>query len=200
MSIVGKAHGKLVYSRRMNVLALRIAALLPPNARVLDVGCGDGMIASLIMKRRPDVAVSGIDILVRNNIYIPVKAFDGKTMPYKDKSFDAVMFIDVLHHTENPESLLLEAKRVSKNAIILKDHRKNGFMVDLTLRFMDWGGNAHYGVNRLHNYWTEQKWRDVFKVLGLVIEEWNTRIGLYSWPISCFFDRNMHFIAKLGQH
>lgn len=200
MSIVGKVHDKLVYSRRMNVLALHLAALLPPDARVLDVGCGDGMIDSLIMQHRPDVVISGVDIMTREHTYIPVAVFDGKTIPYNDKSFDVVMFVDVLHHTDYPESLLREANRISQDVILLKDHIKDGIFAGLTLRLMDWVGNAHYGVVLPYNYWTEQQWRKVFTVLGLTIQEWNTHIGLYPWPASWIFDRSLHFIAKLGQN
>jgi SAM-dependent methyltransferase len=200
MKVVGKIHSSLVYNRRMKVLASHLSALLPPDATVLDVGCGDGMIDLLIMQYRPDVVISGVDILVRELTHIPVKVYDGKTIPYDDRSFDVVMFIDVLHHTEYPEVLLREAKRVSRDIILLKDHIKDGIFAGTTLRLMDWVGNAHHGVVLPYNYWTEQQWHKAFKALGLTIEQWNNRIGLYPWPASWFFDRSLHFVAKLGQH
>lgn len=201
MKVVGKIHGSLVYNRRMNAIASHLAVLLPPDSRVLDVGCGDGMIDSLLLQYRPDVAISGVDILVRDHTYIPVKVYDGKTIPYDDRSFDVVMFVDVLHHTEYPENMLREAKRVSQDVILLKDHIKNGVFADAILRMMDWVGNAHHGVDLSYsNYWTEQQWHKVFTVLDLTIEEWNTHIGLYPWPASWIFERSLHFVAKLGQH
>jgi len=200
MKVVGKIHDSLVYSRRMRVLASHLSVLLPSDSRVLDVGCGDGMISSLIMQYRKDVSISGVDILVRDRTYIPVKVYDGKTIPYADRSFDVVMFVDVLHHTEYPENLLLEAKRVSQDIILLKDHTKDGVFAGVTLRLMDWVGNAHHGVVLQYNYWTEQQWRKAFKALGLTIEDWNTHIGLYPWPASWFFNRSLHFVAKLRQH
>lgn len=106
MSIIEQMHGSLIYRRRVNVLARMLSTLLPPKASVLDVGCGDGLIDSLIMQSRPDVSIRGIDVLVRGNTKIPVTVFDGQSIPYEAGSFDAVVFVDVLHHTERPEKLL----------------------------------------------------------------------------------------------
>jgi SAM-dependent methyltransferase len=197
MSIIGKTHTKFIYSRRVNVLASRLSVLLPPNAKVLDVGCGDGIIDSLIMQRRPDVSIFGVDVLLRDCTYIQVITFDGQTIPYDTKSFDVVMFVDVLHHADNPESLLQEAKRVSRDAIVLKDHTKEGILSGITLRLMDWVGNAYHGVVLPYNYWTEVQWRESFKSLGLRVKYWDARIGLYPWPANWLFDRSLHFIAKL---
>ena len=57
MKTIERIHGGYVYRRRVSVLSERLAELLPPGARVLDVGCGDGMIDRLIMQRRPDVEI-----------------------------------------------------------------------------------------------------------------------------------------------
>ncbi len=199
MSIVGQMHSRLVFSRRVSVLASRLSVLLPPDAKVLDVGCGDGMIDSLIMQHRPDISIFGVDVLVRDHTHIAVTAFDGQIIPYDMKSFDAVIFVDVLHHTDSPESLLREAKRVSRDAIVIKDHVKDGVLSDLILRFMDWVGNAYHGVVLPYNYWTEQQWRKAFSALDLTIQNWDVQIGLYPWPATWFFDRALHFIVKLGQ-
>lgn len=200
MSIAGKMHARLVYTRRMKVLASQLSALLPSKARVLDVGCGDGRIDSLIMQYRPDVHISGIDVLTRADTYIPVTVFDGQAIPYSAESFDAVMFVDVLHHTNSPALILREAKRVSRNLVVLKDHTSEGLMSVLTLRLMDWVGNAHSGVALPYNYLSEAEWRELLTASGFTIQEWSSHIGLYPWPASCFFDRSLHFIAKLGQH
>lgn len=198
MSLFGWMHNRFVYDRRMNLLADRIAGLLPRGARVLDVGCGDGMIDALIMRRRPDLVISGIDVLVRGKTHVPVAAFDGKRIPYKDKSFDAVIFIDVLHHAGSPERLLREAKRVSRGVIVLKDHIREGAFDNMALRLMDWVGNAHHGVALPYNYWSKRQWQNAFSTLGLKVEDWDGRMGLYPWPASWVFDRSLHFIARVA--
>ena len=65
MGLLEKIHGGPVHGRRVRVLSRHLAALIPPRARLLDVGCGDGLLTSLIAQKRPDVSVRGVDVLVR---------------------------------------------------------------------------------------------------------------------------------------
>jgi len=197
MSIVGTVHANLVFGRRVRILADQLASLLPKNATVLDVGCGDGTLDSLILRSRPDLVINGIDVLVRPHTLIPVVPFDGNTIPYPNQAFDVVMFVDVLHHTDDPTVLLREAKRVARQAIVLKDHTKDGVLAGPTLRFMDWVGNRHHGVVLPYNYWTHDQWERALIDLGLSISAWNANVGLYPWPASHVFDRALHFVAKL---
>jgi len=197
MSIVGTVHANLVFGRRVRILADQLASLLPKNATVLDVGCGDGTLDSLILRSRPDLVINGIDVLVRPHTLIPVVPFDGNTIPYSNQAFDVVMFVDVLHHTDDPTVLLREAKRVARQAIVLKDHTKDGVLAGPTLRFMDWVGNRHHGVVLPYNYWTHDQWERALIDLGLGISAWNANVGLYPWPASHVFDRALHFVAKL---
>ena len=59
MKILATLHGSLVFDRRSKVLSERLGELIPVNAKVLDVGCGNGLIDRLITERRPDVTISG---------------------------------------------------------------------------------------------------------------------------------------------
>ena len=67
MSVTARLHGHYVHRRRVRVLCDHLAPLIPSNGRVLDVGCGDGLLASLILERRRDAEICGIDVLVREN-------------------------------------------------------------------------------------------------------------------------------------
>src|SRR5215210_5396361 len=122
-----KLHGGYVHPRRARVLRDQLAELIPSDSRVLDVGCGDGLIASLISQRRSDVSISGVDVLVRPNTLVHVAKFDGQTLPHAQKSFDAVLLVDVLHHSHDPMRLLREAMRVTNKYVIIKDHLRDGF-------------------------------------------------------------------------
>jgi ubiquinone/menaquinone biosynthesis C-methylase UbiE len=197
MTFIDQIHGKYVFNRRVRVLSDHLAELLPQNARLLDLGCGDGSITHLLMQKRPDVEPQGIDVLVRDQTRIPVTKFDGQVIPYDDASFDVVMFVDVLHHTEDPMTLLREAVRVARKAVAIKDHTCNGFLASPTLRFMDKVGNERHGVVLPYNYWSRQQWFDAFDQLGLTIGVWNKDLGIYPPPASWFFERSLHFIARL---
>ena len=62
MNPIEHIHGNYVHKRRVRVLSEHLAKLIPKDARVLDVGCGDGLLAHLILQRRPDLVLRGIDV------------------------------------------------------------------------------------------------------------------------------------------
>ncbi len=196
MTLLGRMH-EAVYGRRVRVLSDRLAELIPPNSRVLDVGCGDGLIAHLTTQKNPGLELEGIDVRVRNHSHIPVRPFNGTQIQHDDKSFDVVMFVDVLHHTEEPMILLREARRVARHVVILKDHTRNGLLAGATLRLMDWVGNARHKVVLPYNYWPRHRWLEAFDELGLRIDTWIRRLELYPAPGNWIFGRSLHFMAKL---
>jgi SAM-dependent methyltransferase len=198
MSLVGRLHANLVFGRRVRVLARHIAPLLPRGATVLDVGCGDGLLGRTIRDERPDLALTGIDVLVRPRTHIPVQEFDGLTLPLADRAVDVILLVDVLHHADNPMRLLAEAARVARHAIVIKDHMQGGWFDRQVLRIMDWTGNAAHGVNLPYNYWSAKEWTLALQRIGAAIDTWNTDLGLYPWPASLVFDRTLHFVARVG--
>jgi SAM-dependent methyltransferase len=196
-NVVGVVHDELIFKRRTRVLAKHIARIIPKDSIVLDVGCGDGTIDALVKKNRPDLNIRGVDVLLRPITEIPVDLFDGKHLPFADKTFDVIMFIDVLHHTENPLVLLREAARVARRTVVLKDHTMDGLFAFWRLRLMDWVGNARHGVALPYNYWPEQRWRDAFEALGMRIGDWQSHLGLYPTPASLAFDSRLQFCVAL---
>ena len=197
MSLLDRLHGEFVYNRRISQLSRELAELLPPHAHVLDVGCGDGLLGSNIARLRPDVHLKGIDVLVRSTTHMPVTSFDGKTIPFPDGSVDVVMFVDVLHHTQDPIVLLREGKRVARKAVVIKDHTCNGLLADTRLRAMDWVGNARHGVVLPYNYWPRKRWHTELRSLDLLEERWNEKLHLYPWWANWFFGSSLHFVARL---
>jgi SAM-dependent methyltransferase len=165
---------------------------------VLDVGCGDGLLGRTIRNRRPDVALTGMDVLVRPATHIPVQEFDGLTLPVDDLAVDVILLVDVLHHADDPMRLLKEAARVARQAIVIKDHVQAGWVDRQTLRIMDWTGNAAHGVALPYNYWSAREWTLALQRIGAAIDTWNTDLGLYPWPASLLFDRTLHFVARVG--
>jgi len=196
MNLLEKIHGSYVHNRRVRVLARELSALLPTNGQVLDVGCGDGLLAALMQKDKPNVVITGIDVLVRDHTHIPVVKFDGTTIPFPDRSFDTLVFVDVLHHTDDPVLLLREAARVARKTIVIKDHTLDGFAAGPTLRFMDRIGNRRYNVALPYNYWSKQEWLTAFEALGLTLRTWKSKLDLYPRPLDWFVGRSLHFIAQ----
>jgi SAM-dependent methyltransferase len=195
--MLASLHSQRVFPRRRRVLAGLIGALLPPGSRVLDVGAGDGSVARLIQDQGDGVTIEGIDVLVRPGTAIPVLPFDGVRIPHADGAFDAVMLVDVLHHTRDPQVLLNEAARVARRFVIVKDHDRNGLLAGATLRFMDWVGNARFGVALPYNYWSREQWERGYAAAGLKVARRLTRLRLYPLWADWIFGRGLQSLVLL---
>src|ERR1700752_5363093 len=104
-------------------MALEVARVLPSQADVLDVGCGNGFIAHHLggLLGKP---VVGLDVGQSTSARINYLPYDGRHFPVRDDSFDAVLLCYVLHHAQDSRLALNEVNRVLREgglAIIYED-------------------------------------------------------------------------------
>ena len=102
-------------------LEFALEDLVNIQGRVLEVGCGAGGMAKAIKFYRPDLDVSGIDISKKainqarkDSSGVKFSQGNAYKLPFKDKSFDAVLMFDLLEHLDDPLKSLLEIRRVLK--------------------------------------------------------------------------------------
>jgi SAM-dependent methyltransferase len=192
-------HHKLVFSRRVEKLTQALDSLIPASASILDVGCGNGLISSKLQRLSPGRDFTGIEVMQREACMIPCRTYDGKTIPFPPAAFDYVMFVDVLHHTAVAEDLLRQAKTIARRGIVIKDHYCESRLDYYTLSFMDWVGNAQYGIALPHLYKAAAEWREMFARSGLQPVRTVQEIGLYPGPFDAVFGRNLHFVSILDK-
>lgn len=199
-SALNRVHDSVIFGRRVSVLSSALAQAIPAGAAsVLDLGCGDGQVGLGLMRLRPDLSVTGVDVLRRPVTHIPVALYDGVTLPFADGSHDYVCIVDVLHHTDDPAAVLAEAARVARHGVVVKDHLREGLLAGPTLRLMDWVGNRGHGVRLPYNYLDSAQWDAAIARAGLVREGVIEHLGLYAPPLSWWFERRLHFVALLGK-
>ena len=99
-------------------------SFLPSKGKILEVGTGTGRFASWLEKEGYEVV--GIDIsfpmlkFARENKRVKyLIQGDAQKLPFKEKSFDGVIFITSLEYIQNPIQALKEAYRVSRGIIFL---------------------------------------------------------------------------------
>lgn len=199
MSVLGHLHETYIYGRRIRRLSELLAQLIPPRCNLLEVGCGDGKLARAILDKRPDLHIEGVDVLIRDRTWLPVQAFDGRSLPHREGSVDGVMLIDVLHHTREPLVLLREALRVSRRWIIVKDHIVKGLAAASRLRFMDYVGNSRHAVALPYNYLSEGEWKELRRILDVKVAAEVRDLDLYPQPFDYVFGAGLHFVA-LWEH
>jgi SAM-dependent methyltransferase len=200
LSWVARSHQSLVFGRRVHVLAELLSAKVPGDSSLLDIGCGDGTIASLIQSAVPSVQIQGIEIAERPACRIPCRLFDGLHIPFPNATFDVCMLVDVLHHTSNIRKLLAEASRVSRRFLLIKDHLSESPLDFYTLKFMDWIGNRPHGVVLPNNYQSRSQWDTYFAGAQLSLKAWQDQVPLYPFPFNGIFGRKLHFVALLGKN
>lgn len=100
-----------------------------PTARVLEVGCGEGEIASRLHARWGDV--TGLDLPdagLRSEwgevVGPEFLHADAERLPFADDSFDLVVAVEVLEHLRDPQAGLTEMARVSRNHLVFSVPRE----------------------------------------------------------------------------
>ena len=101
-----------------------IADLLPKNVRVLDVGCGDGFLMSLLIKEK-NIEARGLELVeenVKKCIYKGLSVIEGNAETelhqFPSQSFDFVVLSQTLQAFYNPEKVLKDLLRIGKSVII----------------------------------------------------------------------------------
>ena len=141
------------------------------GSRILDLGAGEGYVGDA-MHHTWQASVKLADVCDMNRTDLPHVTYDGHTLPFGDKTFDMTVLYFVLHHTEEPERVLDEAFRVTRNQVVVVESvyttrwgRKVLTLLDIAANRLRSGGlmNAqeeHLGFKKAHD------WRDIFREKG----------------------------------
>lgn len=195
-----KAIHEPVYEHRLDVLAELITARLRDNDRVLDIGCGGGMLGHRILNGGgcpAGVVVEGVEKFQRGGEPIQVTPYDGNRMPFEDGTFDVVILADVLHHEEDEMGLLRDAIRVARRLVIIKDHKPDGFLARPRICFLDWAANNPYGVKCLYRYHTRAEWAEIYDAAGLRVVGEEEAMDLYPPFFNEVFGGRLQYFAVL---
>ncbi len=114
---------RLLMRRPYRRIAADVAAGLPRDASVLDVGTGPGRLLLEIAAARPDARLTGVDLApdmierTRANLSplgerATALVGDARDLPFEDGAFDLVVATLTLHHWSDPAAGGAELRRV----------------------------------------------------------------------------------------
>mmetsp|Transcript_53340 Transcript_53340/g.95734 ORF Transcript_53340/g.95734 Transcript_53340/m.95734 type:complete len:293 (+) Transcript_53340:69-947(+) len=112
----------LLNPSRVEFFDARIRSLLSPPFRILDAGCGGGLVSNALAARG-DYKIEAVDLSAEALEFARVEAGKAKLevnfqkgslyeLPFADEGFDAVIVSDVLEHLHDLPKALAEIKRV----------------------------------------------------------------------------------------
>ena len=147
----------------------RIEKFLNKEDKILDIGGGPGTVSYLLKTKGYDLKVIDVqDVSIFKDVQPLI--YDGTKIPFDDNRFDIALILTVLHHTNSPEIILNEAKRVAKRIIIIEDiynsllQKYFTFLIDSFANFQIFN---HPHSNKNHNGWIR-----LFKNLNIEVIEY----------------------------
>ena len=92
---------------------------LPPVSKVLDLGCGTGMLLSELARRSGfvvgiDSSPEMLELARKRRGSAALVLTDADHLPFVDRSFDAVVSVTLLQNMPNPAATVREVARVTK--------------------------------------------------------------------------------------
>ena len=94
--------------------------------KTLDVGCGNGDSTAIMKDHNPSLNLTALELTdwgckeaARNHPGIALAQGDAVLLPFKDRSFDTVVLDHVIEHFKDPVPLILEAKRLARQRVVI---------------------------------------------------------------------------------
>ena len=122
--IVPEYHSKNIFVRSLFLKRLEIAIRLAEpklksdsDLKVIDLGCGEGVLLKLIEENFKNVKTFGIDIepnvlALKKFLKAEIKVADLRDSGFPNGFFDIVFCLDVLEHFQKLEEPIVEIKRI----------------------------------------------------------------------------------------
>ena len=160
------------------------------NARIIDLGGYDGAICSNLIKLKPDIKATIVDLdklgldKAKSRGLKTIKS-SALNVPLDKEEFDCVLCLSLIEHIEKPEKLIKEAHRLlkSKGKIFLITPKENGVLFPLIEKEKSTKINRDWG----HIYRLGFSFQELHEILdkgGFKIEK---RVEYYNFFTKTFY-------------
>jgi ubiquinone/menaquinone biosynthesis C-methylase UbiE len=129
------------------------AGSIAPEAQVLDVGCGTGLLLARVLAEQPRAVVAGADLSAamlarareRLPERVPLLCADVAALPFASGRFDLVLSSSSMHFWAEPQAALAELRRVLRpgGRAVITDWCDDYLACRLCDRALRWLDPAH---------------------------------------------------------
>ncbi len=181
----------LVFTVRRRLEAKRLLAWcreLPDNARIVDIGCGDGFHLELLRDfGKPTWQLEGVDaderavsMAKRKGLTVHLGLLEQLALPAA--SYDLAILIQTIEHLASPPQMLLNVRRLLRpggRVVIVTDNTDS---LDFRLfRKRYWGG---YHFPRHWNLFNQHTIRRLAEKTGFDVHALRTQVSPVNWTYS----------------
>ena len=164
----------MVVSKTLEDIVFDLVELFKPHIEgtnsVLDVGTGTSIPIHIFADVFPKVRYNTVDVVdIRKRKKLPFVIYDGKNLPFGNLEFDVSILNETLHHCEDPESVLIEARRVAKSVYVI-EHFPNPNTNIEELAKTEIYAFINFDINcKIYKPFTEHSLSLLFKKAGLKV-------------------------------
>lgn len=127
---------------------------IKPGYKIIDVGCGTGVLLETLAEKYPTVELAGIDptpemlSIARGRLQqsVQLKQAWAEELPFEDELFDIVISCNVFHYLRNPNIAIQEGQRILRpnGVFIVTDWCDDYLTCQICNWFLRVFNSAHY--------------------------------------------------------
>lgn len=90
------------------------------KGKVIDYGAGDGQVTQLLHDQL-GLDIEGVEIRLYKavDVTVPIRLFDGEHVAVEDKTYEAGLLTNVLHHEKDNEKILVDLDRIVRRKLVI---------------------------------------------------------------------------------
>jgi SAM-dependent methyltransferase len=147
---------------------------IEPGERILDLGCGTGVLIQRLLQVTPEIQVFGIDPcaemleIAKQKLpeSVDLKVSSADNLPFPSNYFDVVVSTSAFHYFRDPSQALQEAKRILKRngRLVITDWCYDYLTCKVCDFFLRYFNRAHfrtYGVAELQTMMQDEGFQGI---------------------------------------